>query len=49
MVLIIIYSIDSENNSIITNNVVNSLIGENHVNISNFLYNECVNVYVTWY
>ena len=40
---------DSENNSIITNNVVNRSIGQNHVNISNFLNNECVNIYVTWY
>jgi len=40
---------DSENNSIVTNNVVNSSIGENRVNISNFLNNECVNIYVTWY
>ena len=35
----------SENNSTVTNNVVNRLIGENRVNISNFLNNECMNVY----
>ena len=40
---------DSENNSIVTNNVVNNSFGENRVNISNFLNNECVNIYVTWY
>jgi len=40
---------DSENNSIVTNNVVNRSVGENHVNISHFLNNECVNIYVTWY
>ena len=33
---------DSENNSIITNN-------EDRVNISNFMCNECVNIYVRWY
>jgi len=27
---------------------VNSSIGENRVNLSNFLYNECVNIYMTW-
>ncbi|KAG4102362.1 hypothetical protein H8356DRAFT_1358339 [Neocallimastix lanati (nom. inval.)] len=32
--------IDSENNSIITNNVVSSSIGENRINLSNFLNNE---------
>ncbi|KAG4088306.1 hypothetical protein H8356DRAFT_1432951 [Neocallimastix lanati (nom. inval.)] len=40
---------NSENNSIVTNNVVNNSIGENSVNISNFLNNECINKYVTWY
>ena len=40
---------DCENNGIITNNVVNSSIGENRVNLSNFLNNECVNIYVMWY
>jgi len=30
-------------------NVVNNLIGENCVNLINFLNNECVNIYVTWY
>jgi len=35
-----------KNNSIVTNNVVNRSIGENHVNISNFLNNEHVNIYV---
>jgi len=38
---------DSDNNSIVTNNLVNSSIGENHVNLSNFLNNKCVNIYVT--
>jgi len=28
---------------------VNSSIGENRGNLSNFLNNECVNIYVTWY
>jgi len=28
---------------------VNSSIGENGGNLSNFLNNECVNIYVTWY
>jgi len=28
---------------------VNSSIGENHGNLSNFLNNECINIYVTWY
>jgi len=37
---------DRENNSIVTNN---RSIGENHVDLSNFLNNECVNIYVTWY
>jgi len=40
---------DSENNGIFTYNVVNKLIGENRVNINNFLNNECVNIYVTGY
>jgi len=40
---------DSENNNIVTINVVNSSIGENRVNLSNFLNNEAVNVYVMWY
>jgi hypothetical protein len=42
---------DSENNSIVTvtNNVVNNSISENGVNSSNFLNNECTNLYVTWY
>jgi len=38
-----------KNNSIVTNNVVNRSIGENHVNISNFLNNERINIYVMWY
>ena len=33
----------------LTNNVVNRSIGVNRVNISNFLNNECVNIYVMWY
>ena len=28
---------------------MNSSIGENRGNLSNFLNNECVNIYVTWY
>ena len=40
---------DSENNNIVTNNVVNRPTGDNRINISNFLNNECVNIYVTWY
>ena len=28
---------------------MNSSIGENRVNLSNFLNNERVNIYVTWY
>ena len=28
---------------------MNSSIGENRDNLSNFLNNECVNIYVTWY
>jgi len=39
----------SVNNSIVTNNIVNRSIGENRANLSNFLNNECVNIYVTWY
>jgi len=55
VIIIIIYSFSININmnintsSIVTNNVVNRSIGENRVNISNFL-NECsVNIYVTWY
>jgi len=40
---------DCENNSITTNNVMNRSIDENRVNLSNFLSNECINIYVTWY
>jgi hypothetical protein len=40
---------DSENNSIVANNIMNRSIGENRVDLSNFLSNECVNIYVTWY
>jgi hypothetical protein len=40
---------NSENNSIITNNIVNKSVGENRINISNFLNNKCINIYVTWY
>jgi len=40
---------DSENNNIVTNNVVNSSIGENRVNLSNYLNNECVYIYGSWY
>jgi len=40
---------DSENYNIVTTNLMNSSIGENHANLSNFLNNECVNIYVTWY
>ena len=29
--------------------LINSSIGENRGNLSNFLNNECVNVYVMWY
>jgi len=28
---------------------VSSSIGENRINLSNFLNNECVNIYVAWY
>jgi len=38
---------DSENRSIVTINAVNKLIYENNVNISNFLNNKHVNVYMT--
>jgi len=37
--------LDGENNSIITNNVVNRSIGENHGNISNCLNNKYINIY----
>jgi len=37
---------DSENNSIVISNVMNSSIGENRVNLSNFLNNECVKIYI---
>jgi len=37
---------DSENNSIVTTNIVNSENDENGVNLSNFLNNEYVNIYV---
>jgi len=40
---------DSENYNIVTTNLVNCSIGENCGNLSNFLNNECVNIYVTWY
>jgi len=40
---------NSENYNIITSNLVNSSISENRVNLSNFLNNECVNIYMTWY
>jgi len=29
----------------VTNNILNSSIGENHVILSNFLNNECVKIY----
>ena len=38
---------NSENYNIVTSNLVNSSIGENRGNLSNFLNNECVNIYVT--
>jgi len=38
---------DSENYNIVTSNLVNSSIGENPGNLSNFLNNECVNI--SWY
>ena len=44
-----IYINDSENYNIVTKNLVNSSIGINRANLSNFLNNECVNIYVTWY
>jgi len=34
---------------IVTSNLVNNSIGENRGNLSNFLSNEFVNIYVTWY
>jgi len=37
------------NNTNVTNNLVNSSIDEYRGNLSNFLNNECVNIYVTWY
>ena len=40
---------DSENNSIDTNNVVKRSVSENRININNFLNNELVNIYMTWY
>ena len=41
---------DNENyNIVVTSNLVNSSSGENRGNLSNFLNNECVNIYVTWY
>jgi hypothetical protein len=41
---------DSENYNIVTTtNLVNSSIGKNRGNLSNFLNNEYVNIYVTWY
>ena len=40
---------NSENYNIVTFNLMNSSIGENRGNLSNFLNNECVNIYVTWY
>jgi len=39
---------NSEYNSIVTNNVVNSSIGGYRANLSNFLNNEYENIYVTW-
>ena len=39
---------DIENNSMVTNNVVNSSIGGYRANLSNFLNNEYENIYVTW-
>ena len=36
-------------NSIVTTNVGNSSFGENRINLSKFLNNDCVNIYVTWY
>ena len=35
---------DSENYNIVTSNLMNSSIGENRGNLSNFLSNECVNI-----
>ena len=39
---------DNENDSVVTINVVNSSIGKNRVDLSNFLNNEYVNIYMTW-
>ena len=36
-------------NNVISRYLVNSSIGENRGNLSNFLNNEYVNIYVTWY
>jgi len=38
---------DNENDSVVTINVVNSSIGKNRVDLSNFLNNEYVNIYMT--
>jgi len=47
------YSLQSlkkkKKSTITTNNVVNSSIVENCVNLRYFLNNECVNIYATWY
>ncbi|KAG4108544.1 hypothetical protein H8356DRAFT_1365503 [Neocallimastix lanati (nom. inval.)] len=40
---------DSKNNGIVINNVVNRSTDENRLNISNYLNNECINVYMKWY
>jgi len=40
---------DSEYYNIVTSILVYSSIGENRGDLSNFLNNECVNRYVTWY
>jgi len=40
---------ESENNSVVTNSVMDRPIGYTCVNISNFLNNVCVNIYVMWY
>jgi len=39
----------TSNNNIITNNIVNRSNDDNRINISNFLNNECINIYVAWY
>ena len=44
-----IYISDIENYNIVTTNLVKNSIGVNRANLSNFLNNECVNIYVTWY